>query len=277
MSSGTAHTLYFLGNQSVDLVLSSDGISVDNRPMNQTKLVAHKGLNNTLSFFVRNRDRVLQNLSSKTLYASIIDPNTSRRVMFKPLTLVNSGTTGEAKLDILKGDLTDLSPGLYHISITESTDAGQTQSPLYANQNDRILTDLEIRSSMEYEPAPTQTQNVFTQISNVALGDSTNAFVSNALFGNQDKNFRHSKHTVALYLTDFVGDVYIQGSALETAPTQESDWYNINVQGDFGQAKIPYTTTFTGVDPFNFTINTNWIRVRFEQTSGSIDKVLLRN
>ena len=66
--SGNAHTIYILGNQSVDLVLSSDGINVDNRPMNQTKLVVHKGLTNQLNFYVRNRDRVLQNLSTKTLY-----------------------------------------------------------------------------------------------------------------------------------------------------------------------------------------------------------------
>ena len=50
--SGNAHTIYILGNQSVDLVLSSDGINVDNRPMNQTKLVVHKGLTNQLNFYV---------------------------------------------------------------------------------------------------------------------------------------------------------------------------------------------------------------------------------
>jgi len=277
MSSGTAHTLYNLGYQSVDLVLTTDGITVDNRPMNQTKLVVHKGLNNTLQFFVRNRDRVLQNIGTKTLYASVINPNTSRRVVFKPLSLVNSGTTGEARLDLNVGDLTDLTPGIYQIAITESADNGATESPLYANQNDRIITDLEVKSSMQYQPAPTQTKSVFTQTQNTDLGDSANTFVTAAMYGNQNKNYRHSKHTIAFYMTDFVGNVTIQGSALETAPTQESDWYGINAQGDFGQIKIPYASAFSGVDPFNFKINTNWIRVQFDVTSGSMDKVLLRN
>ena len=97
------------------------------------------------------------------------------------------------------------------------------------------------------------------------------------MYGNQNKNYRHSRHTIAFYMTDFVGNVTIQGSALETAPTQESDWYGINAQGDFGQIVIPYTSAFSGVDPFNFKINTNWIRVKFDLTSGSMDKVLLRN
>ena len=147
MTSGTAHTLYNLGYQTVDLVLSADGIYVDNRPMNQTKLVVHKGLNNQLNFHVRNRDRVKQNLSTKTLYATVINPNTSKRVIFKPLTLVGGGTTGEARLDLNLGDIQDLIPGLYQIAISESADSGATQTPLYANQNDRIVTDLEVKSS----------------------------------------------------------------------------------------------------------------------------------
>ena len=261
----------------MDLVLSSDGINVDNRPMNQTKLVVHKGLTNQLNFYVRNRDRVLQNLSTKTLYASIINPNTSRRVVFKPLSLVNSGTSGEARLDLTVGDLTDLNPGFYHISITESSDSGVSQNPLYANQNDRIITDLEVRSSLEYEPIASQSATTFTQTGNTELGDAANTFVSSSLYGNQDKNFRHSRHTVAFYMTDFVGNITMQGSALESAPTQESDWYDINVQGDAGTAAVPYSTAYNGIDPFNFVINTNWLRVKFDKTSGSVDKVLLRN
>jgi hypothetical protein len=276
MTSGTAHTLYNLGYQTVDLVLSADGIYVDNRPMNQTKLVVHKGLNNQLNFHVRNRDRVKPNLSTKTLYATVINPNTSKRVIFKPLTLVGGGTTGEARLDLNLGDIQDLIPGLYQIAISESADSGATQTPLYANQNDRIVTDLEVKSSLEYDPSPTQTAAVFTRTASLGV-DGVDSFATSSLYGNQDKNFRHSRHTIALYMTNFVGSVKIQGSALESAPTQDSDWYDINSQGDIGNPAIPYVTATSGVDPFNFTVNTNWIRVTFDQTSGTLDQVLLRN
>ena len=270
MSYGSTNTLYILGNPSIDLVLTSDGITVDNRPMNQTKLTVHKGFDSQLNFFVRNRDRVLQNLSGKTLYASIINPNTNKRVVFKQLELINSGTTGEAKLSFVPGDLANLSPGLYQISISESSDSGVTQSPLYANQNDRIITDLEIRSSLEYDPVATQTQTTFTD-------KGSNVFVTSAMYGNQDNNFSHSQHTIGMYMTNFVGNVTLQGSALSTAPTQDSDWYDINPQGDIGSADIPYSTAFSGIDAFNFKVNTNWVRVKFEKNSGSFDKVLLRN
>ncbi len=277
MSFGSNNTLYILGNPSIDLVLTSDGITVDNRPMNQTKLTVHKGYDSQLNFFVRNRDRVLQNLSGKTLYASIINPNTNKRVMFKQLTLVNSGTGGEAKLNFVPGDLTNLSPGLYQISISESSDGGVTQSPLYANQNDRIISDLEIRSSLEYDPIATQEQTTFTQTQNTDLGDPANVFVTSAMYGNQDHNFNHSQHTIGMYMTNFVGNVTIQGSALSSTPTQDNDWYDINVQGDIGQTAIPFSSAFNGIDAYNFKVNTNWVRVKFDKTSGSLDKVLLRN
>ena len=271
-----AKTFYLLGNQIVDLVTVDDTIRVDNKPMNQTTLVAHKGFTNTINFFVRNRDRVLQDISADTVYASILNPNTHRRVMFKQLTHV-PGSVGEVRLDLSIGDLGDLSPGLYKMALMKSADSGLTQYPLSVNQNDDMIVNIEIKSPLEYEPLPSQEQLSFLQTANVDLGADTNTFVSSAMYGNQDKNFRHSRHTIAFYLDKFVGNVYIEGSALETVPTQESDWYVINPQGDFGQAIIPYTSATTGVDPFNFKINTNWIRVKYDLTSGSFNKVILRN
>lgn len=275
MSFNGSHTIYNLGNQSLDLVLTMEGIKTDNRPMNQNKLVVHKGFNNKLSFFVRNRDRALQNISTKTLYATVVNPSTKRRVMLKPLTLVNSGTTGEAALELIPADLTDLAPGLYQIAISETADSGATEYPLYANQNDRIITDLEVKSNLEYEPIPTQQKTTFTQTANTELGDAANTFVSSAMYGNQD-NLTSGNHTIAMYLTGFSGNIYVQGSALETTPSSDTDWYDIGVQGDVGEPGIPYTS-FTGIDPFNFTVNTNWIRLKYYPTAGTVDQVQLRN
>ena len=97
------------------------------------------------------------------------------------------------------------------------------------------------------------------------------------MYGNQDNNFTSSQHTIGIYMTDFVGNVTIQGSALSSTPTQDNDWYNINVQGDSGSDAIPFSTAFNGIDAYNFNVNTNWVRVKFDKTSGSLDKVLLRN
>ena len=77
-------------------------------------------------------------------------------------------------------------------------------------------------------------------------------------------------------MTGFTGTVSLQASALATVPS-ESDWYDVNVQGDIGSPTMPYPTAYTGVDPYNFKINTNWIRVKYHPTAGTIDKFQLRN
>ena len=276
MPNNSSKTFYLLGNRAIDLVTVDDTIKVDNKPMNQTTVILQKGFTNTTNFFIRNRDRVLQDVSADTIYASIINPNSNRRVMFKQLTHVQD-SVGEVRLDLSTGDLGDLSPGLYKMALSKSADNGQTQYPLSANQNDDMIVDVEIKSPLEYDPLDTQEHTNFMQIANTSLGDAANTFVSSAMYGNQSKNYRHSRHTIAMNLTNFVGEVTIQGSALETTPTQETDWYTINPQGDFGQAVIPYTIPTSGVDPFNFTINTNWVRVKFDLASGRFNKVQLRN
>ena len=63
----------------------------------------------------------------------------------------------------------------------------------------------------------TQSATTFIQTGNTELGDAPNTFVSFHCTETQDKNFRHSRHTVAFYMTDFVGNITMQGSALESA------------------------------------------------------------
>ena len=70
----------YLYNDTIDLVVDNNGIYVDNRPMNNKKLTAHKGLTNELYFNIRDKDRKLQNVFSDTLVAYLINPTTKRRV-----------------------------------------------------------------------------------------------------------------------------------------------------------------------------------------------------
>ena len=58
MSQGN-HKLY-LYEDYIDLVIDANGVYVDNRPMNNRKLIAHKGITNELVFNITNRDRKKQ-------------------------------------------------------------------------------------------------------------------------------------------------------------------------------------------------------------------------
>ena len=103
------HRLYLYDNI-IDLVIGTDGLYVDNRPMNNRKLTAHKGLTNEILFNIRNRDRKLQNVFSDVLSAYLINPTTKRRLFYK--LLEHTDTVGQVKLVLDEGDLRNVTAGL---------------------------------------------------------------------------------------------------------------------------------------------------------------------
>ena len=96
------HRLYLYDNV-VELVVTTDAIYVDNRPMNNKKLVAHKGLSNQLTFNIRNRDRKLQNVFADDLVAYIINPSNRKRIVTRKLEPTSE--VGILNLHLQKGDL----------------------------------------------------------------------------------------------------------------------------------------------------------------------------
>ena len=260
----------YLYNTSIDLVVSSTSIYVDNKPMNNRILSAHKGVSNEIYFNIRNRDRKLQNVFSDTLRAYIIDPGSKKRLLTK--ILEHTSDVGIVKLVLVEGDLTNLDAGLYQVHITRSTQE-DTDLPVYVDQNNNVKFDIKITDQTSVEPVATQEEAVFSQLANTALGDSSNVFVSSALYGNLDHNFVNAQHSIALYTTSYTGNITIQGSCLQGVPDTDDvskDWFNITTLALSNSSVITHRT---------FSVNVNWVRVIHtpDNSSGTIDKVLLRN
>ena len=259
----------FLYDTSVDLVISSDGLYVDNRPMNNKKLTAHKGLSNEIVFNIRNKDRKLQQVSSDVLRGTMVLPSTGKRIFTRLLT--HTGTTGQVKLSIVEGDLSNLDAGLYQLYVSRETPEG-TDLPVFADQNNGLKFQIQIDAQVKSEPVETQLANSFTQVANTGSGDPANVFTTSAFFGNQDRNFSHALHSVAIYPNGYSGNITIQGSCIENTPNSDdssTDWFNIQSNISLSASSSIYHKTFT--------MNTNWIRILHTPTSGTIDKILVRN
>ena len=269
MSSYGDHRLY-LYDDIIELVVTVDSIYVDNRPMNLRKLTAHKGMTNTLLFTIRDRDRKLQNVFSDTLRAYIISPTTKRRLVTR--TLENTSDVGKVKLVLTDADLAGIESGLYTLYIARST-LEHENLPVYNDQGNNIRFDIEITDQTGEEPVPTQAETVFSQTANVMLGDSSNVIVSSAMYGNLDNNFPDAQHSIALYTTQYTGNITIQGSCITGVPDTDdasSDWFDITTVALTNSSVITHRT---------FYVNCNWIRIVHtpDDTIGTVDKVLLRN
>ena len=258
----------YLYDTTIDLVVSANSIYVDNKPMNNRILSAHKGVNNEIYFNIRDRDRKLQNVFSDVLRVYLIEPDTKRRILTK--TLENTSDVGIVKLVLTDGDLVNVDPGLYQIHITRSTQEN-IDLPVYVDQNNNVRLDIRITDQSSVEPVATQQETVFTQTANTMLGDSANIFVSSALYGNLEKNFVDSQHTIGIYTTSYTGNITIQGSCIIGVPDiddMSKDWFNI--------ATVSLTDSTT-ITHRTFKVNANWIRIVHTPDSGTVDKLVLRN
>jgi len=179
---------------------------------------------------------------------------------------------GIVKLVLTDGDLTNLDAGLYQIHVIRSTQE-DLDLPVFADQNNNVKFDIKITDQTSVEPVATQEESIFNQLANTALGDSSNVFVSSALYGNLDHNFVNAQHSIALYTTSYTGNITIQGSCLTGVPDTDDlskDWFHIET--------IPLSNAST-ITHSTFSVNANWIRVIHtpDDSSGTLDKVLLRN
>lgn len=258
----------YLYDTTIDLVVSANSIYVDNKPMNNKILSAHKGVNNEIYFNIRDRDRKLQNVFSDVLRAYLIEPDTKRRIFSK--TLFNTSDVGIVKLILTDGDLTNVDPGLYQIHITRSTQE-DVDLPVYVDQNNNIRLDIRITDQSAVTPVNTQEEAVFIQTANTLLGDSSNVFVSSALYGNLEKNFVDSQHSLGIYTTSYTGNITIQGSCLTGVPDiddMSKDWFKIETVSLSNSSVITHRT---------FNVNANWIRIIHTPESGTVNKIFLRN
>ena len=262
MTTANSAKLYMYDTR-IGLVITSDNIIVDNRPMYQRTIVAHKGVHNRINFEIRNRDRQLQNVFSDELVAYIIEPKTKRRLVTRQLEATQ--TVGEAVLELIPGDIQDVAAGRYHIYITRKSPTYLNELPLYANQDNGLRFDIEITDQANITPAPTQEVDEFTET-------SSGVFVTSSLLGNIYRNYPNAQHSVAIYLSSFTGNVRVQASCVGGSPDTDDaspDWFDVYSES-IDQAD-------SGILEHNFQANVNWVRVVFEPAAGTVSKVLVRN
>lgn len=262
MTTANSGKLYLYETR-IGLVITSDNIKVDNRPMYQRTIVAHKGLHNRINFEIRNRDRQMQNVYSDELTAYIVEPKTGRRLVTR--LLETTQTVGEVVLDLIPGDIQNLEPGRYHMYITRSNAGFINPLPLYANQDNDLRFDIEITNQADVSPVATQQDDDFTET-------SSGVFVSSSLLGNIYRNFPNAQHSMAIYLSSFVGDIKIQASCVGGSPDTDDaslDWFDVYSE--------TIATADSGILEHTFQANVNWVRIVFEPTSGTVSKVQLRN
>jgi len=236
-------------------------------PMYNNTIKIHKGIDDKITFNMYYENRRLASISHLTLAVNIIDANTGALVLTK-VPVVNDNIKGTLDVTFSWGETANLDAGLYEFSITTTDIEGET-SALYTDLSQRAIGTIEILDNILPSPSNTLSVSSFTV--------SGTRHESNAVSASPNKSYQSSLHTCAVYATTYTGKFYVEGSHDLTSPT---NWFVVDLHPDNLINDWNTYTTKSGIDPFNFTISTNWMRfvhIPDAANTGTLDKVLIRS
>ena len=244
---------------------SAKGTSV-NSPLNYRFLKLFRGFDSQFYFFVKNQDRKAIMLQGVTVNASFID-RTDRSTVVSKKAITTDYETGSIKVILTVGESALFSQGLYDLVFSYTNDKGLVL-PLFCDLNMRPNFTVECSEEGDALPLNTQIADSFTS---KVIGADTYYF-SSAIKATGYYNKPNGLITIAVYGTGYTGNFTVQG-ALSENPT-ESDWFDITL-GSYTQTYFPYNG-HTGIDPWTFRTNVQYIRTKHTQPAGTLDKIVVR-
>ena len=261
---GTAYNY----NQRGEIILPTRRGTTYHTPQNHKPFIVYTGLDHDIEFFVTNSDRKPVDIQTKTFIAKIIDRSTRAVRVTKTLVPVDY-ELGSLVMRLDQASTSSLSMGLYDLVVTYVDSEGRIFG-LHSDQNARVTYVLEVKDNVTPDVIPSSESTDLTDNGNDQY--FTSAFPGTAQSFNSD-----GTNTCAVYLTDYTGTFYAQGS-LETTPT-ENDWFSIQLDPESAEDAWTFSNQ-SGVVPFTWDGMFMW--VRFYHTpdvsnTGTLDKVLYRN
>ena len=229
----------------------------------------HKGMDDTISFQVYDKNRRPANISLLTLYLNVINSNTGDLVLQK-VPVIKDGATGKFDVVFSWTDTVNLDAGFYEFSVT-TTDGNDVQGIAYVDTSENALGSIEIIDGVIPVVGATDTVTSFTL--------NASRYESTAIDVSPTKNYQNNLHTIAVYGTNWAGEFWVEGSLDVTSP---SNWFTVDLYPNNATADhLTFTTasSLTGIDASNFRLACNWVRFVYKNdagNAGTLNKVLLR-
>ena len=255
---------YLATNKSVLIADLTNNIT-EYRPVYTRNMTVYRGIDNTLTFEIKNHDqKPVSILNTYKPYFVMFDENNTQILEREGIIKETSTPSfkGQFTVKVSENDLLSLKSQFasYNVYLVATSDNAKTLT--YANTHYNAKGTIEIKGDAFPGPSNSYSIKTFTE-----TGVDTDIFVSETITAEPALNGNEALHTAAIYSTDFAGDVFIEGT-LENAVTGQTKFGDI-VKVNIASSTQPNYVNFNGVF--------NHLRVRYTKTSGTIDKVLVRN
>lgn len=226
------------------------------RKVYQRNLKIYRGVDNKVDIHVKTSDQKSQDATGYYFVFNLISPETQELLLSK--TCVERGITqGKIQAILTNTDLLEIEPGNYQYSIVkesrsnvDSTEYIVTEkSPVYLDSQYGSVGTIEIHKDLYGEAQPSQ---VIKEFREDVPTDYTQPYTyySGLIDARPEYGDAASVHTFQFYMTDYNGEVVIQGSLSDGGnPHQWVDLQTFTVVG----SDLKYTT-ITG--------KWNWFRIK---------------
>ena len=268
----------YLYQNNLDVILDLDpDVQGVNRVMYQRDLQIQKGIKNKIRVQFKNSDQKRIPISNTGTYVfSMFDAVNNRMLLQKNLTVLDDGVTiglrGLAELSLLESDTIDLEVSEYQFTVKYQDPSDGTYLPTYSNTYYDVAGQIQVKQDAYPALQPSQEITAFNQVYNDSI--TAYQYFSGNVYAYPEYNSNTALHTVAMYMTNYVGTVTIQGT-LYNSPQSFGRYVNI--------ATLTYNG-YNGIDYKNFNGIFSYIRIMYQptldfmgNTTGTFDKVLYRS
>ena len=233
-----------------------------NQVMYQRDLKIQKGVKNQIQIQFKNSDQKRIPIASTQVFVfSMFDAINQRLLIEKQLQIIDDGTSltkGLALLTLTESDTIDLEKSSYQYSVRVRDEDG-TYTSAYTNTYYGVAGTLQLLDDVY--PVLQPSQEIISLEPTFNAATYRYEFKSGNIYSYPEFNSNSALHTMAVYMTNYRGTVYVQGT-LNNTPASLGRYVTIAVR-DYKK--------FTGIDYFNFNGVFSFVRLMHVPAKGPTD------
>jgi hypothetical protein len=259
----------YLYNQTLDLIINLDPLpNRENQLVYAKPLQIFKGIDNKIKLLVKNQDQKLQSLLDTSIIFNLVDSAT-RELIFTRRVVPITDKRGSAYVVLDRMDVDELPAGIYNYSVQLISGEGE-YNIVYADDNYNAQGQARVNDGVYpvFQPSLEPNLGPFYNNNPNFNGYSDGTYAYSDVLNVLDRvKARDVQQTVQYSVSDFVGQVWIQGSLSATLTAYPDDWFDIT---------YIYFGGNTGCYFENFNGKFGLIRFKIQTQSGTLNKILYR-
>lgn len=235
------------------------------RQVYQRNLKIYRGVDNRIDIHVKTSDQKPQNIAGYSFVLAVIEPETQELLITKECD-ARSLSLGKISATITADDLLSIDPGFYRYSVIKETRTAVDSTEYTVTNKEVLYLDsqygtqgtIEVYGNVYGETKPSLVIKEFREDVSYEVNVPT-VYYSSIIDAKPQLSTDDTVHTFRFYMTDYDGEVVIQGSQSEGANPQV--WTDVATYEVVG-SDLTYTT-ISG--------KYNWLRIK--HTPGKVTSV----